>query len=142
MQRKVIIDTSVYIDLFNYNRHSEIVNPFQNVAYLAYPVLHELWIGLKNKQETRVLTQWRNRFLLLKRFIIPTASTLTSIGEICLQLRKSGKLDPVNPKHYNDISISCLANQIGAVVLTKNIKDFAIIQNAIDFKFEGVGGVV
>jgi predicted nucleic acid-binding protein len=79
-----------------------------------------------------------SRFLQLKRFIIPTATTLTWIGEVCLQLRINGKLDPVNPKHYNDICIASLANQIGAVVLTKNVKHFDSIQNAIDFNFEGV----
>jgi predicted nucleic acid-binding protein len=138
MQRKIIIDTSVYIDLFNHNRHRDIIDPFQNVVYLAYPVLHELWMGLKNKREIRALTQWRDRFVQLKRFIIPTARTLTAIGETCLQLRKSGKLDPVRPKHYNDICIASLATQIGAVVQTKNTKDFAVIQQALDFEYEGV----
>jgi hypothetical protein len=32
-------------------------------TYLAYPVLHELRMGLKNKQEIRALTQWRERFI-------------------------------------------------------------------------------
>jgi predicted nucleic acid-binding protein len=138
MQRKIIIDTSVYIDIFNHNLHSEIVNPFQNVTYLAYPVLHELWMGLKNKQEIRALTQWRERFIRLKRFVIPTVATLTLIGDACLQLRVSGKLDPVYPKHYNDICISALAHQIGAAVLTKNSKDFKVIRDKVDFEFESV----
>jgi hypothetical protein len=34
MQRKIIIDTSVYIDIFNHNLHSEIVNPFQEDRFL------------------------------------------------------------------------------------------------------------
>lgn len=67
MQRKIIIDTSVYIDIFNHNLSSDLINPFQNITYLAYPVLHELWMGLKNKQELRALTQWRERFVQLKR---------------------------------------------------------------------------
>jgi predicted nucleic acid-binding protein len=138
MQRKIVIDTSVYIDIFNRNLHSEIINPFQHVTYLAYPVLHELWMGLKNKREMRVLTQWRERFIQLKRFVIPTAATLTLIGDACLKLRASGKLDPVFPKHYNDVTIAALAHQIGAVVLTKNSKDFIIIRHRIDFEFESV----
>ena len=51
MQRKIIIDTGVYIDLFNRGLNKEIINPFQNVTYLAYPVLHELWMGLKDLRE-------------------------------------------------------------------------------------------
>ena len=81
-------------------------NLLQNVTYLAYPVLHELWMGLKNKQEIRALTQWRERFVQLKRLVVPTVATLIMIGEACLQLKVSGKLDPVYPKHYNDICIA------------------------------------
>ena len=111
----------------------------QNLTYLTYPVLHELWMGLKNKQETRALMQWRERFIQLKRLVVPTVATLTLIGDTCLQLRISGKLDPVYPKHYNDISIAALAQQIGATVLTKNQKDFMAIRDKIDFEFESVG---
>lgn len=134
MRRKVVIDTCVYIDFFNKNLYSEVVNPFQHATYLAYPVLHELWMGLKHRAEIRALAQWRDRYIDLKRFIVPTVATLSLIGDACLQLRQSGKLDPVQPRHYNDVCIAALAHQIGAVVLTQNRKDFALIQKAIDFE--------
>ncbi len=138
MQRKIIIDTSIYIDLFNNGLHKDIINPFQHITYLAYPVLHELWMGLRGRQEVRLLTTWRDRFIRLQRFVLPNVATLVLIGEACMQLRLSGKLDPVHPKHYNDISIAALARQIGAVVLTKNIKDFKLVQSTIDFEFDGL----
>jgi predicted nucleic acid-binding protein len=65
-------------------------------------------------------------------------ATLILIGDVCLQLRVSGKLDPVFSKHYNDICIAALAHQIGAAVLTKNSKDFTVIREKIDFEFESV----
>jgi hypothetical protein len=40
-------------------------------TYLAYPVLHELRMGLKNKQEIRALTQWRERFIPFLLLIFP-----------------------------------------------------------------------
>lgn len=135
MQRKIIIDTGVYIDLFNRGLHKDIINPFQHITFLAYPVLHELWMGLKNQQEVRMLTAWRDRFIQLRRLIMPTVSTMVLIGEACRQLRISGRLDPVHPKHYNDIAISALARQSGALLLTKNVKDFHLIQSVIDFNF-------
>jgi predicted nucleic acid-binding protein len=138
MQRKIIIDTGVYIDLFNRGLHRDIINPFLHVTYLAYPVLHELWMGLKDRQETRLLTAWRDRFIQLQRLIIPTVGTLVLIGEACLQLKAAGKLDPTHPKHYNDVTISAAARQIGATVITKNTKDFQIIQSVVDFGFEGL----
>lgn len=138
MQRKIVIDTGVYIDLFNRGLNREIINPFQHVTYLAYPVLHELWMGLQDRQEIRLLTAWRDRFIQLQRIIVPTVASLVLIGEACLQLKKAGKLDPSHPKHYNDVAISAAARQIGAIVITKNAKDFQIIQSVIDFDFEAL----
>ena len=138
MQKKIIIDTGVYIDLFNRGLKKEIINPFQHITYLAYPVLHELWMGLQGRQEIRLLTAWRDRFIQLQRIIVPTVASLVLIGEACLQLKKAGKLDPTHPKHYNDVAISAAARQIGATVITKNTKDYKYIQSVIDFDFEAL----
>jgi len=138
MQKKIIIDTGVYIDLFNRGLNREIINPFQHLTYLAYPVLHELWMGLQDRREIRLLTAWRDRFIQLQRIIVPSVASLVLIGEACLQLKKAGKLDPAHPKHYNDVAISAAARQIEATVITKNAKDFQIIQSVIDFDFEAL----
>lgn len=138
MQKKIIIDTGVYIDLFNRGLNREIINPFQHITYLAYPVLHELWMGLQGRQEIRLLTTWRDRFIQLQRIIVPTVASLVLIGEACLQLKKAGKLDPTHPKQYNDVAISASARQIGATVITKNAKDFENIQSVVDFDFEKI----
>jgi predicted nucleic acid-binding protein len=138
MQKKIIIDTGVYIDLFNRGLSKEIINPFQHITYLAYPVLHELWMGLQGRQEIRLLTAWRDRFIQLQRIIIPTVASLVLIGEACLQLKKAGKLNPARPKHYNDVAISAAARQIGATIITNNIKDFKIIKSVVDFDVEAL----
>ena len=137
MQQKIILDTNIYIDIFNLGLHRDIHKPFKYIYFLAYPVLHELWMGARGKQEVKHLIAFQNEFVRLNRLIVPTVNTLISIGQACNKLRTSGKLYPVYPKHYNDISIATLARQIGATVITKNIQDFKSIQNAIDFDFEG-----
>jgi len=136
LQKKIIIDTNIYIDIFNAGLHFNLRNPFQYIVFLAYPVLHELWMGTKGKREVDHLTAFQNEFIKLKRLIIPTTSTLVSIGQVCHHLRVTGRLDPVYPKHYNDISIAVLARQIGATLVTKNSNDFKVIQSALDFVFE------
>jgi len=133
MQKNIIIDTNVYIDLFNKGLHKDVVNPFQNITYLAYPVMHELWMGIKDRKDLRLLTAWRDRFIRLDRFVIPSIATLNLIGETCRCLKSKGKLDPTHPKHYNDIVIAALAHQIGAAVITQNLCDFELIQMFIDF---------
>lgn len=136
MQRKIIIDTNIYIDLFNDGRHVEIVNAFVNITYLAHPVLHELWMGVRGRDEIKALMAWQNTFIKLKRLIVPDTATLVLIGQVCHKMRSSGKINPVYPKHYNDITIAALARQIGATVITKNKKDFKRIQSVVDFEFE------
>ena len=136
MQQKIIIDTNIYIDIFNSGLHGNLRNPFQYIIFLVYPVLHELWMGAKGKREIKHLTAFQNEFIKLKRLIVPTFSTLILIGQACHQLRTSGNLDPVHPKHYNDISIAALARQIGATVITRNDEDFIEIQSTIDFAVE------
>jgi len=111
-------------------------DPFQYVVFLAYPVLHELWMGAKGNQEVKHLAAFQNRFISLKRLIVPTVASLVLIGHTCRQLRRSGKLDPVHPKHYNDITIAAQARQIGATVFTNNVEDFKFIKKFINFKFE------
>ena len=137
MQRKIILDTDIYIDIFNSGLHENLRDPFQYIAFLAHPVLHELWMGAKGKREIKHLVAFQNEFMKLKRLIVPTVTTLIIIGRACHQLRSTGKLDPVHPKHYNDISIAALARQIGATVITHNFQDFNAIQSVIDFAFEG-----
>jgi predicted nucleic acid-binding protein len=136
MQRKVVIDTNVYIEIFNNDKYSDQINWFKNITFLAWPVLHEMWMGAKHAAEIKFLVDWGETFSRLNRLIIPTTNTLFLIGQTCQKLRSKGKLDPVNPKHYDDITIALLARQIGAVVLTKNKKDFKSIQSSIDFTCE------
>ncbi len=136
MQQKTIIDTNVYIDIFNDDRHQSLRNPFERIVFLAHPVLHELWMGAKGKREIKHLIAFQSAFAKLKRLLIPTPSTLISVGRACHRLRSSGKLDPVHPKHYNDISIASLARQIDATVITHNTRDFSTIQSVMDFEFE------
>ncbi|MCJ7539599.1 MAG: PIN domain-containing protein [Desulfobacterales bacterium] len=136
MQQKIIIDTNIYIDIFNRGLQKNLHNPLKYVVFLAHPVLHELWMGARGKWEIKHLSEFQNRFVQLKRIVVPTVATLIAIGQACQKLRKSGRLDPTHPKHYNDISIAALARQVGATVITQNIRDFKTIQKVIDFEFE------
>lgn len=138
MQQKIVIDTNVYIGIFNHDLHQDLRNPLERIVFLAYPVLHELWMGAKGNREVKHLIALQTEFAKLKRLIVPTTRTLLSIGQTCHRLRITGKLDPVHPKHYNDVSIAALARQIGATVITTNSRDFSMIQSVLDFELEAV----
>ena len=138
MQEKVVFDTSVYIGIFNQSRFTNEINWFKKVTYLVHPVLHELWIGAKGKPEIRHLTRFGNTFVKLGRLVLPEPATQIKIGRVCQKLRSTGKLDPSNPRQYNDVCIAMLARQIGATVVTLDISDFNKIQKVVDFRFRDV----
>ncbi|RLB27607.1 MAG: hypothetical protein DRG87_11050 [Deltaproteobacteria bacterium] len=101
-------------------------------------MLHELWIGAKGEKEINHLINFGARFIKLGRLVVPSSSTQVLIGQVCHKLRSSGKLEPVYPRIYNDVSIALLARQIGAVVVTVNISDFEKIHQVVDFRFRKV----
>ncbi len=124
MQEKVVFDTSVYIGVFNQGLYEDEIDGFNKVMYLVRPVLHELWIGAKGKREINHLINFGTRFIKLGRLVVPSSTTQVLIGKVCQKLRSSGRLDPANPRIYNDVCIALLARQSGATVVTVNISDF------------------
>ncbi len=138
MQKKVVFDTNVYIGVFNQGLYKKEIDGFNKVMYLVHPVLHELWIGARGKREINHLINFGTRFIKLGRLVVPSSTTQTLIGKACQKLRSIGRLDPANPRIYNDVCIALLARQIGATVVTTNISDFKKIHQAVDFKFRNV----
>lgn len=138
MQEKVVFDTGVYIDLFNRGLHRGEFDGLQKITYLAHPVLHELWLGARGRREVRHLERFCSAFLRLKRLIAPLPATQLRIGRVCRSLRAAGKLDPRQPRLYNDVCIALLARQIGATVVTTNPVDFEQIARHVDFRYRSV----
>ncbi len=138
MQEKVVFDTNIYIGIFNRGLYTNEINWFNRVTYLVHPVLHELWMGAKGKSEIRHLISFGNTFIRLGRLVQPEPATQIKIGRVCQKLRSTGKMDPRNPRQYNDACIALLAGQIGATVVTLDISDFKRIQSVVDFRFRDV----
>ena len=138
MQEKVIFDTNIYIGIFNLSLFKDEINVLNKVMFLVHPVLHELWMGARGKNEIRHLVKFGNRFVQLDRLVQPTPATQILIGRTCQKLRFAGKLDPKNPRGYSDVCIALLARQIGATVVTRDVGDFRKINKVIDFRFRDV----
>jgi predicted nucleic acid-binding protein len=89
--------------------------------------------GCRRKREVNHLINFGAKFIQSGRLVVPSSATQLLVGRVCQKLRSSGRLDPANPRIYND-----LARQIGAVVVTTNISDFKKIHQVVDFKFRKV----
>ena len=138
MQEKVVFDTNIYIGIFNLSLFKDEINVLNKVMFLVHPVLHELWMSARGKNEIRHLVKFGNRFVQLGRLVQPTPATQILIGRTCQKLRFAGKLDPKNPRGYSDVCIALLARQIGATVVTRDVDDFRKINKVIDFHFRDV----
>ena len=138
MQEKVVFDTNIYIGIFNRGQFTGEISWFNSITYLVHPVLHELWMGAKGKSEINHLIRFGNTFVKLGRLVQPEPPTQIKIGRTCQKLRSLGKLDPANPRQYNDVCIALLARQIGAIVVTQDINDFMKIGRVVDFRFRNV----
>ena len=138
MQEKVVFDTNIYIGVFNRGLYQNEINGFSRVMYLVHPVLHELWMGARGKKEIVHLIRFGGSFIRLGRLVAPSSSTQLLIGQVCQELRSSGRLDPAHPRIYNDVCIALLARQIGATVVTLNASDFAQIKRVVDFRLRNV----
>ena len=138
MQEKVIFDTNIYIGIFNLSLFKDEINVLNKVMFLVHPVLHELWMGARGKNEIRHLVKFGNRFVQLGRLVQPTPATQILIGRTCQKLRFAGNLDPKNLRGYSDVCIALLARQIGATVVTRDVDDFRKINKVIDFRFRDV----
>ncbi|MDH3605090.1 MAG: type II toxin-antitoxin system VapC family toxin [Candidatus Tectomicrobia bacterium] len=138
MQEKVVLDTNIYIGIFNRGQYQDEINWLHKVTYLAHPVLHELWMGARGQAEQQHLRQFGQTFIRLGRLIRPEPATQIFIGHVCQKLRAAGHLDPKQPRHYMDVCIALLARQVGATVLTRDVDDFQRIREVIDFRFRDV----
>jgi predicted nucleic acid-binding protein len=138
MQEKVVFDTNIYIGIFNRSQFTNEINWLKKLTYLVHPVLHELWIGAKGKSEIKHLTLFGNTFVKLGRLVLPEPATQINIGRVCQKLRSTGKLDPGDPRQYNDVCIALLARQIGATVVTQDTSGFKRIQKVVDFRFRDI----
>ncbi len=141
MQEKVVFDTNIYIGIFNRGLYQHEVNRFNKVVFLVHPVLHELWMGARDKAEIMHLARFGKTFAKLGRLVQPEPSSQIMIGRVCPELRFLGKLDTTNPRLYNDVCIALLARQIGATVVTMNLADFTRIQEVVEFHLRDVTNV-
>ncbi|GAB4534184.1 MAG: hypothetical protein Fur0020_00590 [Thermodesulfovibrionia bacterium] len=110
------------------------LNRFYHITFSSV-VLMELLAGAYDKKEQRLIEQIQNNFTV----ITPTLRQWHTSGKIMLKLRKDKKTDPLRIKGLvADILIAALVRDIGAVLITKNDKDFRLIKEVFDFKYLAV----
>ncbi len=95
----------------------------------------ELIAGAYDPKERKLLEQIARNFTVLS----VTDRQWFLCGEIMMKLRRDKKIDRARTKGLlADILIAVSVRDAGAVLITKNEKDFKLIQDVYDFKYLSV----
>ncbi len=134
MKPRAVPDTSFLVDHF---RKETVQNAFLNLTrsyHIAFSsvVLMELIAGAYDPKERKVLDQIAKNFTVIS----VTERQWFLCGEIMMKLRRDKKIDRARTKGLlADILIAVSVRDAGAVLITKNEKDFKLIREVCDFKY-------
>ncbi len=134
MKPRAVPDTSFLVEHF---RKETVQNAFLNLTryyHIAFSsvVLMELIAGAYDPKERKLLEQIARNFTVLS----VTDRQWFLCGEIMMKLRRDKKIDRARTKGLlADILIAVSVRDAGAVLITKNEKDFKLIREVHDFKY-------
>ena len=137
MKPKAVPDTSFLIEHF---RRGTVQETFLNLTryyHVAFSsvVLMELLAGAFDPKEQKLIHQITRNFTVIS----VTDRQWFICGEIMMKLRRDKKIDPDRIKGLlADILIAVSIRDTGAILITKNEKDFKLIREVYDFKYAAV----
>jgi len=134
LRQKAVPDTSFLIEHF---RKGTVYDTFLNLnryyhITFSSVVLMELLSGAYTSNEQKLIEQIKNNFTV----ITVTERQWYVAGNVMMRLRKDKKIDPLRIKGLlADILIAASARDAGAVLITRNEKDFKLIKEVLDFRY-------
>ena len=143
MGTKVVLDSNVFIDAFRDRGWNERLQLFRTAyapfEYLSAVVVQELRAGARTAAAARSLQ--RNLFDAFerrRRLITPSYRGWKIAGEVLAHLGATQGLDLTSmPRSLvNDALLAASCREAGAVLITRNVRDFERIQRVIPFRVE------
>jgi predicted nucleic acid-binding protein len=137
LRPRAVPDTSFLVEHFRKGSVQNIFLNLNNFYHITFSsvVLMELLSGAVDNKEQKLIEQIKNNFTV----ITVTEKQWYTSGKVMLKLRKDKKIDPLRIKSLlADILIAVSVRDIGAVLITKNEKDFKLIREVFDFKYMAV----
>jgi len=135
---KAVTDTSFLIEHFRKGTVQEAFLNLSRYYHVSFSsvVLMELLAGAFDPKEQKLIDQIAQNFTVVS---VSERQWFIS-GEIMMKLRRDKKVDRDRIKGLlADILIAVSVRDIGAVLITKNEKDFKLICEVYDFKYRTVG---
>lgn len=137
MKPKAVPDTSFLVEHFRKETVQEAFLDLTRYYHLSFSsvVLMELRAGAFDPKEQKLIDQIERNFTVLS----VSERQWSVCGEIMMKLRRDKKIDRERIKGLlADILIAVSVRDTGAVLITKNEKDFKLIREVYDFKYVAV----
>jgi len=132
---KVVLDTHLYIDWINRGLHESFLTGPGYVRHLCAVVVMELRTGAHRRAGRTAVDRLVRSYESAGRLVAPTGRVFDRAGSALRQLRLAGR-DVRSAAFVNDVLIALTAREIGATVVTRNVRDFAAIRAVESFALE------
>jgi predicted nucleic acid-binding protein len=116
--KRVLIDTSVYVDWFRARRHHDVVAGHHGPPALSAVVAMELLAGERPGER---IAQWTGRFQRSGRLLLPSWQVFVLAARVLRDLRDQGT---GQRGFVNDVLIAMTARWAGLRLFTRNRDDF------------------
>ena len=141
VSRKVLYDTSVYIDALRRQDTSKLLarGSTSEVLSLSAVVLEELYAGA-DESTAKLLSKLQRDFDGAKRLLVPELSDWATTGRLIARIGEKCGYERIGRSRLtNDALIATSASRTGAVVLTINARDFGLIAEFLpSFRWETI----
>lgn len=129
----VIFDSSVLIDQFRTDCHSQRMAALDDLVRTSAVVLAELWRGATTQEERAVLRALERRYPIF----VPTEQNWLELGQILAKMQGDKGFEPrkLRDLHF-DVLIALTARSHGATLIASNRADFELIRKYRRFELE------
>ena len=142
--RRVVFDTNVYVAAVREGVSGSAFARIRESAprtFLASVVSAELRAGAMDRTGRLVVLELIDRFDRLRRVVTPDARSWNLAGDVLGDIRRREPgLRARIASLWNDALIALSARQIGATVVTENVRDFELLRRFVRFDFQPFGG--
>lgn len=131
---RVVFDSDLYIDWINAGSHEEFLLGRSFVRYMSTVVLLELQAGALGPAAAKAVGDLYRTFTRTGRLLSPSPNTFWRAGSVLRILQNHHGFDlRTRFRLVNDCLIALSSRQVGATVITRNARDFRLIQQVAPF---------
>jgi predicted nucleic acid-binding protein len=133
--KKVVLDTNVYIDWINRGLREDLMLGPGILRYLSGVVVMELRAGARVRGDRVAIDRLVRAYASGARLVVPTHRIFDRAGSALRQLKLAG-FEIRSASFVHDVLIALSAREIGATVVTSNVRDFEAISRFEPFDLE------